>query len=217
MTTRQHAESITAEKETSPSPMTVGLQQAMTPTSPSPPSNGQDDTFPDRMNSGKRRFIASAWDDAVGRSDTERTDTEFPERAASVSVSNMVILNDYDENLMTAQRMQTFVDAFPNRAATARSVVQRMETERLGFESMLGSGMATPTTGGDRAGSVRGSTGSMIKNVGTMHMLRRPSALPSKAEDGQLQWRNVNIFVGDGAERRQILRNFTGQIKVNWY
>jgi len=44
-------------------------------------------------------------------------------------------------------------------------------------------------------------------------MLKRPSALPEEAESGSLEWRNINIFVGDKEDGKQILFDFTGGIE----
>ena len=46
----------------------------------------------------------------------------------------------------------------------------------------------------------------------TIKMLHRPSLLPAAAESGKLQWRNINIFVGDKDDENQILHDISGEI-----
>merc|ERR1719242_2388550 len=174
------------------SPVTVSLK----PHSPSPPMDN-------RLDTDRRNNLANAWNeidmDVIDRTGTGTSDsTAFPSRKGSSNVSNMVVLDEYDENIMTAQRMQTFASAFPTRAATAKSVVERLETMNMDMTQESGSG--------------RAFSSSAIKPMGTMAMLRRPSALPEAAQSGKLQWRNINIYVGDKHDGRQILHNFTGEI-----
>lgn len=127
MATQPHIHSINSEKkDVSPTPATVSLK----PVSPVSPES-------ERLATDKINNLASAWDDVVQRTGTgsetgTATEPAFPDRKASSMASNMVILKDYDEDILTTHRMQTFVSAFPNRAATAKSVVSRIDTMGLG-------------------------------------------------------------------------------------
>merc|ERR1719242_1919724 len=151
------------------SPVTVSLK----PHSPSPPMDN-------RLDTDRRNNLANAWNeidmDVIDRTGTGTSDsTAFPSRKGSSNVSNMGVLDEYDENIMTTQRMQPFASAFPTRAATAKSVVERLETMNMDMTQESGSGG-------------RAFSSSAIKPMGTMAMLRRPSALPEAAQTGNNEY-----------------------------
>ena len=111
---------------------------------------------------------------------------------------SFTIDDDDDDNIFNPRRMTTFASAFPKKAIYSMKVLEQLDTLRSDgiphdFQDDL----------------------PPLSQQFTHDMMRRVSALPSKAEDGQLQWRNVNIFVGDKSEgkQNQILHDFTGQIK----
>ena len=56
-------------------------------------------------------------------------------------------------------------------------------------------------------------TAAMKKTQSDMMLLRNRSALPTAAAESQFEWRGVNVYVGSGRNRKQILHDFNGSIK----
>lgn len=138
------------------------------------------------------------------------SDSATGDSPSAWNVSNMVIDEENDENILTAQRMQSFVGAFPKREVFSKSVIQHLDSLRR--DSRQGTFRydfaSAPSS---REHSL--NSAAAITTRDTMKMMKRPSALPAMAQSGTLQWRNINIFVGDKSDGKQILFDFSGEIE----
>ena len=110
-----------------------------------------------------------------------------------------------DEDILSQQRMESFRAAFPSKALFSQKMLSHLDSirddnTRTVFAQSSIATAATPSSAtiGDRGGTIK--------------MLRRPSALPDAAESGKLQWRNINIFVGNKDDGNQILHDISGEI-----
>ena len=94
----------------------------------------------------------------------------------------------YEDDIFTEERMESFRAAFPTKALFSETLSHHI----------VQTSIATPSSIGDKGESIR--------------VLKRPSALPQAAENGKLQWRNINVFVGNKSDGKQILHDISGQI-----
>lgn len=59
----------------------------------------------------------------------------------------------------------------------------------------------------------KNTTAAIKKTQSDMMLLRGRSALPTAAAESSFEWRGINVYVGSGKNRKQILHDFNGSIK----
>lgn len=114
---------------------------------------------------------------------------------------------DIEEDIFTAERMKSFADAFPSKAMGSIAILSHLESTRSSpLHTSIGNILPSPSATsqqihlGDGGGSK------------TFRMLKRPSALPAASKNQKLQWRNINVFVGNKDDGKQILYDISGEI-----
>ena len=113
-----------------------------------------------------------------------------------------------DDDLYTPERMESFRAAFPTKATFSETMLRMYRVRQCSLRKLD----SLRQNQGAQSVQTLVSAPSSVPRGSTTRMLQRPSALPEAAQSGKFQWRNINVFVGNQSDGKQILHDISGEM-----